>query len=187
MGRREARLVIRFTRLRDEGIDLKRPRRRKNQKKKHEKPKEFKDGPLTLTANELITRPNGDCNEDFVSSPVIYSSYEEYLASDLWKHIRTEIRKRDKGKCRICRARGRDVHHLSYDKKVMEGRRLDLLVLLCRPCHKRIEFTRKGEKRTVDQAAHEYRRLASKPRKRRKKKRKGKRAVTAIRPAAQSA
>lgn len=148
----------------------------------------FQRGARTLTASPKITKPNGKSDPSFVPKPITYASYEEYLASDLWQHIRKTVWKRDRGRCRACRAKGSDVHHLSYETEVMEGKRLDLLVLLCRPCHKRVEFTRKGQKRSVQEAAHAYRQLVKKSaRKRRKKKRKGKRAVTAIRPAAQSA
>jgi 5-methylcytosine-specific restriction endonuclease McrA len=117
--------------------------------------------PRTLSPDPVVTRPNKPTTDTtFIPPPVVYKTYEEYLASDLWKHIRGAVIRRDNRRCRICRKRGSQVHHLSYAKNVMEGRALDKLVLLCRRCHKRVEFTTSGRKRSVSEAADVYLRLA---------------------------
>jgi hypothetical protein len=127
--------------------------------------------PQTLTADAAITRPNSaNVNQNYQPKPHTFRTYEEYLASDLWQHIRGAVYRRDKGLCRICHGAGSQVHHLSYDKEVMEGRRLQDLVLLCRPCHERIEFTKRGVKRSTAAAAEMFWQLtrdtSQKPRKR---------------------
>jgi hypothetical protein len=137
--------------------------------------RELWSAPRILTANPIVTRPTGhETINGFVPHPVEYKTYEEYLASDLWQHIRGAVYRRDKGKCRICRGGGSQVHHLSYTTPVMEGRQLENLVLLCRPCHQRIEFSKSGRKRSVVEAAKEFRRLshttAQKQGKKRRKK-----------------
>ena len=102
-----------------------------------------------LVGCPAVTQPNiAKIMAEFRANPVTYGNYEEYLASDLWKHIRTAIRERDGGQCRICHNQGSDVHHLSYSRKVMEGRQLNKLVLLCRPCHDGLTFDSAGKKRT---------------------------------------
>lgn len=95
--------------------------------------------PRTLVASAVITQPNGaKVDHAFVSKPMVYKTYEDYLASDLWRHIRGAIYRRDDGRCQICGRFGSYVHHLSYADAVMEGRDLDALVLLCRACRKQV-------------------------------------------------
>lgn len=125
--------------------------------------------PRTLTANPAITKPNPpkESNNNpkvaFIPQPFIFTTYPEYLASDLWQHIRGAIYRRDKGICRVCHRKGSQVHHLSYDTAVLEGRRLDQLVLVCRDCHQRLEFDKHGNKRSTNDAAKEFFRLIAKP------------------------
>lgn len=60
-------------------------------------------------------------------------SYPAYLQSKEWLWIRNKVWKRDSGRCVVCDAAGRDVHHRSYRRLGREKMR-DLLVL-CRSCH----------------------------------------------------
>ena len=102
-------------------------------------------------------------DKDVTGKPIRirYNTYEEYLASSLWKRIRSQVVNRDSGLCRLCKGDGQEVHHLSYARHVMEGRDLDSLVLLCADCHKSLEFDANGKKQTVRQAASMYWSLAS--------------------------
>ena len=69
-----------------------------------------------------------------------FPSYRAYQRSELWKTIRRQVIERDKGQCVICNRRGHSVHHVTYSREVMEGKRLDQLALLCRGCHVHVEF-----------------------------------------------
>jgi len=83
-----------------------------------------------------------------------FKTYKAYLASPLWWKIRAKVwalaREEAGGGpplCPYCEARtgvkGRvnratQVHHLSYSEKVLTGKDLSMLVLICRACHKGI-------------------------------------------------
>ncbi len=81
-----------------------------------------------------------------------YSSYAEYLQSDLWKGIRSRVLLPDT-KCYICDRLATQLHHTAYRKCDLEGRDLRRLIPLCHPCHERIEFRDgDGEKLNIRQA-----------------------------------
>jgi 5-methylcytosine-specific restriction endonuclease McrA len=65
-----------------------------------------------------------------------WSSYQEYLDSDVWKAIRWEALARDHGRCRDCGVEATEVHHLEYPE-VLGAEALDDLISLCRTCHQR--------------------------------------------------
>lgn len=67
-----------------------------------------------------------------------FSSYKEYLKSELWKEIRTKILTKNKHTCRYCLGRATQVHHLGYTMSVMSGKILFNLVCVCRECHEKI-------------------------------------------------
>lgn len=93
-------------------------------------------------------------------------AYEKYLNTALWKKIKQWVFERDDNKCLVC---GRireskndefDVHHRSYELEVLEGKRDDLLVTLCRRCHKIIEYyPNKRKKSDIKEKDREYFRL----------------------------
>ena len=65
-----------------------------------------------------------------------YPSYRHYMNSKLWRYIRGEVWRRDKGRCVRCRRSAKHVHHVNYP----EGWdwRLDHVgncVAVCRRCH----------------------------------------------------
>lgn len=63
-----------------------------------------------------------------------YSSYENYLRSSRWKALRSEALARDGKRCRLCDARGSQVHHRRYAERW--GREtVDDLTTLCDDCH----------------------------------------------------
>lgn len=74
-------------------------------------------------------------------------SYYQYLESDLWRSIRECVLKRDGGKCRCCGRPTRTVHHKSYDRVVLDGKKDEELISLCTDCHKAIEFNDDGSGR----------------------------------------
>ncbi len=69
-----------------------------------------------------------------------FSSYQAYLASDLWKEIRRRVLERDGWTCKRCRGRATQVHHRSYVTKALDGTNIGLLTSVCRPCHEFCEF-----------------------------------------------
>jgi 5-methylcytosine-specific restriction endonuclease McrA len=80
-----------------------------------------------------------------------FASYKDYLESELWKAIRDKVLKRDDGLCLVCRCRASEVHHRSYATEVLKGEKLELLMSICRPCHKAIHFDG-AKKRTLGDA-----------------------------------
>lgn len=72
-----------------------------------------------------------------------YGKYRNYLRSDEWKRIRTNVLTRDQNTCRICKeSPATEVHHLHYDNLFNEP--LEDLIAICRACHE-LEH-KKGEK-----------------------------------------
>ncbi len=66
-----------------------------------------------------------------------FRSYEEYLASPLWKGIKAKVSVSNKGgKCKVCKNnRAVEFHHKSYDLQVMQGLDLRKILPICRECH----------------------------------------------------
>lgn len=77
-----------------------------------------------------------------------FFSYRRYMRSNLWRSIRRRKIKQDGPFCAACSCIGEDVHHRSYSRAVLRGDDLSQLILLCRACHRSIEFDEKGEKRS---------------------------------------
>jgi hypothetical protein len=85
-----------------------------------------------------------------------FSTYQEYLKSDLWKQIRAKVLLRDGGLCRLCGKPASCVHHQSYVLNVMSGERLDDLYSVCDPCHLLVEFASDGKKRPFKKVTSEF-------------------------------
>jgi hypothetical protein len=83
--------------------------------------------------------------------PHFEMGYAEYLQSALWRKIRRRVLERDEGLCRICGGRATQVHHRTYHYDVIVGKNDEACVSLCARCHKRIEFTPEGERRSIEQ------------------------------------
>lgn len=69
-----------------------------------------------------------------------FSSYGDYLQSELWALIRQRILDRDQALCIGCDKKATAVHHLTYGKLVLSGHQDDQLVSICGGCHRAIEF-----------------------------------------------
>lgn len=76
-----------------------------------------------------------------------FSSYAEYLNSDLWKKIRGKVLVNGV-KCKGCDGVPTQIHHMGYGKKTLLGEKLTALIPCCRRCHYIVEFTSDGRKRT---------------------------------------
>jgi 5-methylcytosine-specific restriction endonuclease McrA len=107
-----------------------------------------------------------------------FSTYQDYLNSDLWNGIRNAVMDRDSRTCGICRQTANHVHHFSYTQSVLLGLELDQLVSLCTQCHRRLEFTINGYKRTPTETRGLYdrrrKRAKARIKKMRRQERKGK-------------
>lgn len=91
-----------------------------------------------------------------------FSSYDDYLASGLWARIRAAVLTRDNNQCRLCSKENCVVHRLNYDEATLLGESLDSLVSLCRECHTKVEFTKKGKKRMLVDVMATYQMLYNK-------------------------
>ena len=88
-----------------------------------------------------------------------FTSYDNYLAGVLWAEIRDAVVNRDSHTCKLCDNKSEVVHHIDYEEATMRGESLDGLVSVCCRCHKNIEFSKKGEKRSLLSAQYAYRNL----------------------------
>jgi hypothetical protein len=78
-----------------------------------------------------------------------FSSYNQYLASDLWAGIRQRVFDRYGRSCKVCGGSATQVHHLWYSRWCLLGEEISPLVPLCRTCHYQVEFTPDGQKRDL--------------------------------------
>jgi hypothetical protein len=78
-------------------------------------------------------------------------SYDDYLASPLWRKIKRRILKRDEKRCRRCGGDADRVHHRSYAREVLDGLADECLVSLCEGCHDIIHLDDRGQRRTDEE------------------------------------
>lgn len=76
--------------------------------------------------------------------------YCEYLKTDEWQNIRSEILTKDSS-CLVCGHSASQVHHTDYEWDTLLGLCHAALISLCDRCHKDIEFDG-TRKRTLDEA-----------------------------------
>lgn len=75
-----------------------------------------------------------------------FSSYREYLRSDLWAQIRLEVLAAAEHKCVRCGSVATQVHHRYYSLHALNGKDKTGLSAICRDCHWYIEFHPTGSK-----------------------------------------
>ena len=95
---------------------------------------------------------NGYEARSFFLHQMGFSSYAEYLDSDLWATIRRRALVRDRHRCRACGRRAFQVHHRAYSLKALLGLDLGPLLSICEDCHEWAERTREGKKRSLEMA-----------------------------------
>ena len=95
------------------------------------------------SANAVITRLSRQRGVKPLSTK---ENHRNYIASKKWKDIRARVLTRDEFKCQMCLGHADQVHHKSYDKDVLDGKRDDQLVAICQSCHRYIEFDNAGNK-----------------------------------------
>jgi hypothetical protein len=64
-------------------------------------------------------------------------TYEEYMASPAWRHLRCQAIERDGSRCRLCNAaEDLEVHHRCYPpRQRWDLDTVEALTTLCRGCH----------------------------------------------------
>lgn len=77
-----------------------------------------------------------------------YSNYNDYLQSDLWRHIRRRVFGYKGNLCWLCRRKADHVHHHRYTIQNLRGRRFRDLYPICVVCHEIVEFD-EGTKRPL--------------------------------------
>ncbi len=82
-------------------------------------------------------------------SPLGFTNYAEYLASEHWQDVRRLYRESDRPQRCRCGARGAHLHHLTYER--LGAELLTDLLLLCQPCHERIH---RAEPRKEQRRSH---------------------------------
>ena len=75
-----------------------------------------------------------------------YTDYAHYLGSELWKGLRAVVLAASPH-C-PCGRPATQVHHQDYAHATLTGEDLSTLLAVCARCHKKIELTRKGKKRS---------------------------------------
>ena len=112
-----------------------------------------------LAAGEVIPPPEPWGPRGVLLKQLGFSSYNEYLSSDLWAEIRARILSRDNHICVVCSKRATQVHHRSYRWFVLKGECDADLASMCKGCHFSIEFdTNTGEKRPASKVDGKFRR-----------------------------
>ncbi len=98
-----------------------------------------------------------------------FKSYKAYLASDLWKRIKAKVL-RISSKCVVCGRPATQIHHRSYDYRVLVGMDCKSLEPLCAKHHIEIEYGNKsGLKLSTETANGKLRMLRNKEAKYQKK------------------
>lgn len=78
-----------------------------------------------------------------------FTSYLEYLDSQLWRDVRTSLLKNRGWECELCGDEATQVHHQHYGVDDLSGNRFDYLVAICAGCHHCVEFDSNGKKRSA--------------------------------------
>lgn len=81
-----------------------------------------------------------------------FDSYAEYLKSDLWRVIRRLAFVTLGKQCFHCGNSAEMIHHGEYSHAVLLGRSLHGLIPVCEKCHHDAEFSKSGNKRSLEEA-----------------------------------
>ena len=68
-----------------------------------------------------------------------FASYDAYLESNLWRRIKRLVLKKNP-RCYGCGRRASQVHHCSYSRAVLKGKKRSRLLSVCPDCHKAAEY-----------------------------------------------
>lgn len=89
--------------------------------------------------------------------------YSEYLKTEKWFKIRTDVFVRDKFCCKRCGKKfslGKlECHHLTYKHKENEENYLEDLITLCNNCHRIITNNREENLKLLIKLGHKIKKL----------------------------
>ncbi len=81
---------------------------------------------------------------DKVLKKMGFSTYKDYLKSELWSGIRKRVLERDRNHCRFCKNRkATTAHHKRYFWNDLNGITIKRIISVCHRCHYRLEFKKK--------------------------------------------
>lgn len=92
-----------------------------------------------------------------------YLDYRAYLGSLRWVEIRKRAFRAKGSKCVLCGGKTTQIHHESYTEAVLAGIDLGPLHPICVPCHKAIETTPDGWKRSFEETAEIFAERMNRP------------------------
>lgn len=96
-------------------------------------------------------------SRDFILRQIGFSSYREYLKSELWRNIREKVFQLKGRLCFLCGNLANQVHHNRYHRNDLLGKTLAYLFPICDKCHEGIEFSkRKKKKMPLHHARHAF-------------------------------
>lgn len=75
-----------------------------------------------------------------------FSTYDQYLDSDIFKGIKESVLKIHDNKCCCCGNLADQIHNIKYTYENMSGKNYKDLVSICKKCHHKIEFNKNGER-----------------------------------------
>lgn len=105
--------------------------------------------------------------DNFLQS-IGFSSYSDYLKSDLWKSLRLRAMQRDGYSCIACGGRATEVHHRGYGYATLSGKTIQSLFCVCRECHSTLEFDG-TRKRPIREVRRVLKRITAEKEKRRRR------------------
>ncbi len=67
-----------------------------------------------------------------------FTSYESYLKSPTWHHIKQRVYEQKGRDCIRCKqVPATQIHHIRYDEDTMRGKTLNYLIPICKECHEK--------------------------------------------------
>ena len=111
---------------------------------------------LVETAREIYDYNKQEEYDEFCEDA--HYKHKNYLNSDKWKELRSEILKRDNFICQDCGDKAKDVHHLDYNYLgTLEEAKF--CISLCRNCHRKRHNISKYDKKYDNKDNVDYTRV----------------------------
>jgi hypothetical protein len=88
-----------------------------------------------------------------------FQTYQDYLASPLWRRIKAEELLKAGRRCAACKSETGIVHHRDYRPRVLLGDDRSALVVLCEPCHTEVHRAETGADHCWNDREENLRRL----------------------------
>lgn len=98
-------------------------------------------------------------SRNLVLASMGFDTYAKYLASNLWREVREKVFAAKGRCCHLCSSPASELHHNRYSHADLTGKCIDFIDPICRACHDRIEFDRKGRKMDLNAVRSRYHNL----------------------------